>query len=59
MELPFGLILKWLDRTWIEAIAMQMARAVGMLIPEVYVVGSTRIPLSANLDPHEAAWVAA
>jgi aminoglycoside phosphotransferase len=40
MELPFGLILKWSDRTRIEeAVAMQMARAVDMPVPKVLCYG--------------------
>ena len=40
MELPFGLILKWSDRTRIEeAVAMQMARAAGMPVPKVLCYG--------------------
>lgn len=40
MQLPFGLILKWSDRTRIEeVIAMQMARAVGMPVPKVLCYG--------------------
>jgi aminoglycoside phosphotransferase len=40
MELPFGLILKWSDRTCMEeAIAMQMARAAGMPVPKVLCCG--------------------
>lgn len=40
MELPFGLILKWSDRTRMEeAIAMQMARAAGMPVPKVLCCG--------------------
>lgn len=40
MELPFGLILKWSDRTSKEeAAAMQMARAAGMPVPKVLSCG--------------------
>jgi aminoglycoside phosphotransferase len=40
MELPFGLILKWSDRTRVEeVIAMQMARAAGMPVPKVLCCG--------------------
>lgn len=40
MELPFGLVLKWSDRTRIEeAVAMQMARAAGMPVPKVLCYG--------------------
>lgn len=40
MELPFGLVLKWSDRTSIEeAAAMQMARAAGMPVPKVLSLG--------------------
>jgi aminoglycoside phosphotransferase len=40
IQLPFGLILKWSDRTRIEeAIAMQMARAAGMPVPKVLCYG--------------------
>lgn len=36
MDLPFGLVLKWSDRTSVgEAFAMQMARAAGMPVPWV------------------------
>ncbi|PGH13479.1 hypothetical protein AJ79_03609 [Helicocarpus griseus UAMH5409] len=35
MQLPFGLVLKWTDRTSVEeVIAMQMARAAGMPVPK-------------------------
>jgi hypothetical protein len=40
IQLPFGLILKWSDRTRIEeVIAMQMARAAGMPVPKVLCCG--------------------
>ena len=40
MDLPFGLILKWSDRTSMEeAAAMQMARAAGMPVPRVLSCG--------------------
>lgn len=40
MQLPFGLILKWSDRTRIEeVVAMQMARAAGMPVPKVLCYG--------------------
>jgi hypothetical protein len=40
MQLPFGLVLKWTDRTSIEeAVAMQMARAAGMPVPKVLSCG--------------------
>ncbi|KAJ5543647.1 hypothetical protein N7513_004781 [Penicillium frequentans] len=40
IELPFGLILKWTDRTSKEeAAAMQMARAAGMPVPRVISCG--------------------
>ena len=40
MELPFGLVLKWSDRTSMEeAAAMQMARAAGMPVPKVLSLG--------------------
>jgi hypothetical protein len=40
MELPFGPILKWSDRTQIEeVVAMQMARAAGMPVPRVLCCG--------------------
>ncbi|KAJ5756783.1 hypothetical protein N7533_006326 [Penicillium manginii] len=40
IELPFGLILKWSDRTSKEeAAAMQMARAAGMPVPKVISCG--------------------
>lgn len=36
IELPFGLILKWTDRTRIEeVVAMQVARSAGMPVPKV------------------------
>ena len=39
-ELPFGLILKWSERTSIEeAVAMQMARAAGMPVPKMLCYG--------------------
>lgn len=40
MELPFGLLLKWSDRTsYEEAAAMQMARAAGMPVPKMISCG--------------------
>lgn len=40
MQLPFGLVLKWTDRTSIEeAVAMRMARAAGMPVPRVLSCG--------------------
>lgn len=40
MQLPFGLILKWSDRTRIEeVVAMQVARAAGMPVPLVLCYG--------------------
>lgn len=40
VQLPFGLVLKWTDRTSIEeAVAMQMARAAGMPVPKVLTCG--------------------
>jgi len=40
MQLPFGLILKWTERSHIEVgIAMQMARAAGMPVPRVLCYG--------------------
>ncbi|MCJ1467027.1 hypothetical protein MMC07_005649 [Pseudocyphellaria aurata] len=39
-QLPFGLILKWSDRTRVEeAVSMQMARAAGMPVPKVLCYG--------------------
>lgn len=39
-ELPFGLVLKWSERTRIEeVIAMQMARAAGMPVPKLLCCG--------------------
>lgn len=39
-ELPFGLILKWSDRTRIEeAVATQMARSAGMPVPKILCYG--------------------
>ncbi|KAI2005305.1 hypothetical protein LOZ39_002795 [Ophidiomyces ophidiicola] len=39
-ELPFGLIMKWTDRTSMEeVIAMKMARAAGMPVPKVLSCG--------------------
>jgi hypothetical protein len=36
MKLPFGLILKWSDRTRVEeVVAMRMARTAGMPVPRV------------------------
>ena len=40
IQLPFGLVLKWTDRTNLEeAAAMQMARAAGMPVPKVLSCG--------------------
>ncbi|KAJ5492699.1 hypothetical protein N7539_001445 [Penicillium diatomitis] len=40
IQLPFGLVLKWTDRTSLEeAAAMHMARAAGMPIPKVLCCG--------------------
>lgn len=40
MQLPFGLVMKWTDRTSIEeAVAMQMAEAAGMPVPKVISYG--------------------
>ncbi|KAJ5626689.1 hypothetical protein N7528_004116 [Penicillium herquei] len=40
MQLPFGLVLKWSDRTSKEEVAaMQMARAAGMPVPKVLSCG--------------------
>ncbi|CAG7959287.1 unnamed protein product [Penicillium olsonii] len=40
IQLPFGLILKWTDRTSVEeAVAMQMARAAGIPVPKVLSCG--------------------
>lgn len=40
MELPFGLVLKWSDRTSIEEVAaMRMARAAGIPVPKVLSCG--------------------
>lgn len=40
LQLPFGLVLKWSDRTRIEeAITMQMARTAGMPVPKVLCYG--------------------
>ncbi|PWY72483.1 phosphotransferase family protein [Aspergillus sclerotioniger CBS 115572] len=40
LQLPFGLILKWTDRTSLEeAVAMQMARTAGMPVPKVLFCG--------------------
>ncbi|MCJ1467030.1 hypothetical protein MMC07_005652 [Pseudocyphellaria aurata] len=39
-QLPFGLVLKWSDRTRVEeAVSMQMARAAGMPVPKVICYG--------------------
>ena len=44
MDLPFGLILKWSDRTRIEeGIAMQMARAAGMPVPNTHQDGGSAV----------------
>ncbi|KZF22517.1 hypothetical protein L228DRAFT_127872 [Xylona heveae TC161] len=40
VQLPFGLVMKWTDRTSIEeCAAMQMARAAGMPVPKVLACG--------------------
>jgi hypothetical protein len=40
IQLPFGLVLKWTDRTSLEeAAAMQMARAAGMPVPKLLSCG--------------------
>lgn len=40
VQLPFGLVLKWTDRTSVEeCAAMQMARAAGMPVPKVLSCG--------------------
>ncbi|KAJ5791498.1 uncharacterized protein N7518_008509 [Penicillium psychrosexuale] len=40
VQLPFGLVLKWTDRTSLEEVAaMQMARAAGMPVPKVLSCG--------------------
>lgn len=70
MQLPFGLILKWSDRTDVgEVVAMQMARAAGMPVPRLLCWGEhpndwrrismlmTRLPgfpLANSWDPLEA-----
>ncbi|KMU85035.1 hypothetical protein CIHG_02818 [Coccidioides immitis H538.4] len=36
IQLPFGLVMKWTDRTSVEeAVSMQMARSAGMPVPKV------------------------
>lgn len=41
VQLPFGLVMKWTDRTSVEeAIAMQMARAAGIPVPNVLGCGT-------------------
>ena len=48
-ELPFGLILKWSDRTRVEeAIATQMARAAGMPAPKILCYGEHSYDSSNN-----------
>ncbi|OJJ06187.1 hypothetical protein ASPVEDRAFT_45604 [Aspergillus versicolor CBS 583.65] len=45
IQLPFGLVLKWTDRTSIEeAIAMQMALAAGMPVPRLLSCGEPVTP---------------
>lgn len=40
VELPFGLVMKWTDRTSVEeAMAMQLARKAGMPVPKVLCCG--------------------
>ncbi|KAL4916555.1 kinase-like domain-containing protein [Aspergillus aurantiobrunneus] len=40
IQLPFGLVMKWTDRTSVEeAISMQMARSAGMPVPKVISCG--------------------
>lgn len=40
LQLPFGLVMKWTDRTSIEeAVAMHMARAAGMPVPKILCCG--------------------
>ncbi|KAJ0421185.1 hypothetical protein BJY00DRAFT_301070 [Aspergillus carlsbadensis] len=40
IQLPFGLVMKWTDRTSVEeVISMQMARAAGMPVPKVLCCG--------------------
>ncbi|KAK2761590.1 hypothetical protein FQN54_001418 [Arachnomyces sp. PD_36] len=40
LELPFGLVMKWTDRTSLEeAMAMQLARKAGMPVPKVLCCG--------------------
>ncbi|BCS04902.1 uncharacterized protein AKAW2_80703A [Aspergillus luchuensis] len=45
IQLPFGLVLKWTDRTSVEeVIAMQMARAAGIPVPRVLSCGEHVTP---------------
>ncbi|KAK2745023.1 hypothetical protein FQN55_006380 [Onygenales sp. PD_40] len=47
VELPFGLVMKWTDRTSVEeAVAMQLARNAGMPVPRVLCCGEH--PASSN-----------
>jgi hypothetical protein len=56
IQLPFGLILKWSNRTRIEEVlAMQMARAAGMPVPKVLCCGEH--PAKPSHDA--ATWIAA
>ncbi|KAL2864528.1 aminoglycoside phosphotransferase family protein [Aspergillus lucknowensis] len=48
IQLPFGLIMKWTDRTSVEEyIAMQMARAAGIPVPRALSCGEHVVPENA------------